>query len=422
MKWAVYMTNVVSLPRAESRKRRHAKLNEDVLQQMRVGERIYDTLLGGFYVERGKRGWSFRVMADLPTQVWRQKSSGSQTLERKIGMCPPTTPKAARAVAQRVIGLIKSGVDPKGPHFSPDGPTLQQAWEDFKSDYLVKKDRSPNTVEYYRYCYTRLQKWHAHPLAVIVADRPGIRKMHDNLSKSSGKRAANASLHFAGLLVRHARGAYPSIAEWPERAYVPHEGEEDTSKRGMGPEDGELREWWQTVLKIEDPQRRELLLFTLLTGLRSHDARTARIENLNEAERTLFIPAPKGHRPNNPKRNRAFHLPLTEPMMDCIRRAGKAWLDAGYAESPYLFPSARASGGCFTESRTKAKVKFGHDLRRSWSTCAEAAGFTEAEYGILLNHKSKTVTGKYVNRDKLNERKRTMMTEINRVIVEALGL
>jgi hypothetical protein len=51
-----------------------------------------------------------------------------------------------------------------------------------------------------------------------------------------------------------------------------------------------------------------------------------------------------------------------------------------------------------------------------------AAGFVEAEYGILLNHKSRSVTGKYVNRDKLNERKMVMMTEINRVIVEAAGL
>jgi integrase len=109
-------------------------------------------------------------------------------------------------------------------------------------------------------------------------------------------------------------------------------------------------------------------------------------------------------------------------MMDCIRRARKAWTDAGHVESRYLFPSARSGGACFTESRTKAKAKFGHDLRRSWATCAEAAGFVEAEYGILLNHKSRSVTGKYPNRDKLNERKMVMMTEINSGIVEALGL
>jgi hypothetical protein len=408
------------LPKAESRKRRHAKLNEALLQRMRVGERTYDTAVGGFYVERGKRGWSYRVLADLPTRVWRQKSSGSQTLERKIGTCPPMTPKAARAEAQRVIGLIKSGVDPKGPQRGVDGPTLQQAWEDFRNDYLVKKDRSPNTIEFYRFCYERLKKWHSRPLAIITGDRAGVRKMHDDLTKSSGKRGANASLHFAGLLVRHARGSYPSIPEWPSRAYVPHEGGEDMSRRGMGPENGELRRWWETVRQIEDPIRRELMLFTLLSGLRSNDVRTARSEHLNEAERTLFIPAPKGHRPNNPKRDRSFYLPVGGPMMDCIRRARKAWLDASHLATPYLFPSERSGGGCFTESRTKAKAKFGHDLRRSWSTCAEAAGYVEDEYKILLNHRSRTVTGKYPNRDKQNQRKMEMMTNVNRVIMEAI--
>jgi integrase len=331
------------------------------------------------------------------------------------------TPKAARAEAQRIIGLIKSGTDPKGPARTPGGPTLEAAWKDFRDDYLPKMDRSPATVEYYRYCHERLAKWHNKSLAVIAADRAGIRKMHDDLTKTSGKRSANASLHFVGLLVSHARGSDPEIPEWPQRAYVPHSGGEDMSRRGMGPENGELRSWWQAVMQIRDPVRRELMLFTLLSGLRSRDVRTARREHLNEAECTLFVPQPKGHRPNNPKRNRSFYLPVTDPMLGCIERARQVWLASGM-ESPYLFPSVRSAGRCFTESRTKAKVKFGHDLRRSWATCAEAAGFVEDEYKILLNHKSRTVTGKYVNRDALHKRKMAMMTEINRVIMEAIQL
>jgi Phage integrase family len=408
--------------------RRRAKLTDQIVAGLRPAERVYDTIVAGFFLERGpseNSRASFRVLADLPTR--KRTLSMPKTLFRTVGRAGSGdgefSAKAARIEAQKLIADIKRGIDPKGVHRGPDGPTLMEAWQDYRDDALLKPlgrrrgPARPNTLEYYRHCYERLRKWHNKPLALIAADRVAVKKMHDELTKDCGGRAADASLHFAGLVARHAHHRFPTIPEWPRKAYVPN-GSRDMSDRGLGLK--ELPIWWTGLQQHRDKVKREMLLFMLLTGLRSQDVRLAKLEQVNEETRTLFLPEPKG----GPKR--AFHLPLTEPMLACLQRAREAWCREGERDpSKFLFPTARGQGH-YTEARTKRngeRVIAGHDLRRSFATCAEAAGYMEDEYGpLILNHKSRSVTGKYPNRDLLHERKLDMLTNINRVIVEAIGL
>jgi integrase len=389
------------VPLRKSGRHLRAKLNDAVIVRMRPGQRIYDESIGGLYAWCGKRGVTFRVMADLPTRVWKQKLSGPQTLERVIGRYPAMSTKAARTEGRRAIAFIKSGVDPKAPAVTEGGPTLAAAWADYKNDYLVKRQRRPNTVLYYTLCFSRLTGWHDKPLTAIVSTLTALAEEHARLTRKHGKRAANASLQFIGIVHTHARGKY-AIPEWPKRAYVPHE-RNDKSGQGLGPDD--LKAWWSQVQLVKDELKREALLFTLLTGLRVNDVATLREQDIIDG--TANIREPKGGT------KRQYLLPLSTPALACWSRAKR------------LAPYSDAVFGKYLEQRTVVGgvlIATGHNLRRSWATCAAAAGFSEAEYGPLMNHRTGTVTSRYVNQAKLVERQRAVMEEIDRVIVDALAL
>jgi hypothetical protein len=393
-------------------KRRRAKLTEPLLERMTAGERIYDSALGGFYAQRGKRGITFRVIADLPTKVFRTKLSGSQSIEKAIGKFPDMSAKAARAEAQRVIGQIKAGVDPREPLRGPDGPTLQAAWDDYKTDYLVKKEGSPATTRHYEYCFKRLTKWHGKPLVLIARSPQALKEEHARLTEQNGKIAANVTLQFLGILYRHVVGSYPTWPEWPRRAYINHKHHSRADK-GMSAKD--LREWWSQVSELRDDVLKEVLLFTLLSGLRKNDVLTARWSNVDEEARTLHLPCPKGGA------SRAFNLPLSQPMLDCIRRVRDEWRKAGHRDSAFLFPSATSQSGAVNDMRA-GDIKTGHILRYTFSNMAKAAGVWESDVSVLMNHRGKTQTAGYHNPNATPEYYLTQMEKISTKIMGAIGL
>lgn len=405
---------------------------------MRVGERVWDSEIGGFYARRGKHGVAFRVMADLPTKVVKQRLNGGRTLERTIGrfgtLPGEVTAKAARTQARHMISLIKKGVDPDGSATSVDGPTLAVAWEEYKTDYMVKRGRSEKTIRFYEACYKRLN-WHDKLLTVIASDPKALKDEHARLTKvhrrkgknalkdeHAGKSAADSTMEFLGRIYDHARGTYPGLPEWPRKAVVKH----GPSRRKQGRiGSAELAAWWGETEKLE-PIKREFVRFLLFSGLRATDAMTASWANVDEAKGTLFVPKPKGHRDD---RSRAFTLHLTAPMLAGLRAARDAWLEEGHESSPWLFPSIRAAEGHLADSRAQytdddgnvRQVKTGHDLRRSFSDIAKTAGVPEEVVGVLMNHKPRTITGSYHDPNATPDFYRAAMERISAKIMEVVG-
>jgi integrase len=189
----------------------------------------------------------------------------------------------------------------------------------------------------------------------------------------------------------------------------------------MGPAD--LPAWNRQVQSMRDAVKRELLTFMLLSGLRKNDALTARHEHLKP--NALFIPSPKGHRPGDPKRNRAFHLPMTGPMIDCVNRAAAAWAALGHAPSPWLFPATHGKLGRYTDPRAwdvvGRLILSGHALRHSFVNLARAAGVAESDIAVLVNHRTRTVTGSYHSPSSTPEFYLEQMERVSRKIVEAIG-
>lgn len=383
--------NVVKFPRAKAPR---VMLNESVLTSLREGERIFDSRLGGFYARRGKRGISYGALADLPTRVWKEKLSGSPTIEMRF---KAKSAKAARAQAATIIGQIKNGIDPREPEQGPDGPTLQAAWDDYRDDYLVKTEASPQTAVHYGYCFKRVKKWHGKPLSIIARNTAALKEEHARLTKENGKVAANATLQFLSILYRHV--AQHDWPQWPRRAYINHRPT-PTAHRGMAPAD--FKAWWAKVNdKIKNPVRRELMLFALLSGLRKTDLLTSTWPNVNEKDRTLRLPKPKGGE------RRAFDLPLSEAMLACLKRARRDG-------NAYLFPNRKAG---FSEMLAPEGIKTGHDLRRSFANAAKAARVWPDDVSLLMNHKVGTQTSEYQRAPILLE----AMEKISAKIMEAIS-
>jgi hypothetical protein len=264
---------------------RRAELSKVVVQSLRVDEKIYDSTLGGFYAQRGKTAIvSFRVIADLPKRVVRLGKS--HTLDRTIGHFPAMTVQAARREAQRVIGLIKSGIDPKAPERTGDSPTLRETYEDYRDDYLVKKERRESTKGYYEDCFQRLEHWHNEKLSDLALNPLALKAEHARIARQHGRKgqpgrnAADSTMNFLAILYYQAQGTWPNMPAWPRRAIVKY-GRRSRASRGMGP--AHLAAWYAELQNVKNQARRELLVFLCLSGLGSNDARSLTWENFDRA-------------------------------------------------------------------------------------------------------------------------------------------
>jgi integrase len=136
---------------------------------------------------------------------------------------------------------------------------------------------------------------------------------------------------------------------------------------------------------------------TLLSGSRPTALKNVRIEHIDLQQRIIHIPRPKGGEA------KAFDIPLSRPMIRCIIRAIR-WARIMHSEQAksWLFP-ADSEPGHLVEHKEERDVlsKWGNDLRQSYRTLAQAAGVSELDIHLLMNHSLPGVNAGYITRDRL---------------------
>ena len=347
---------------------------------------VRDARIAGFHLWVGKRKKSFRYQFETRRTAGKRGS----TLIEWLGEHPHHKAEDARAKALAIQARRASGEPIRLPvKETAPALTFGEAWEHYKAA-LVKEGKSPRTIADYQDKFTRhLADWHNKPLAVIA--RAEVTKEHAVITErakkarkgkyASGKYAANGCLRFARAVWNFAKNELET-ADLPElnpfrAGKLFHK--ERARETGMGAAD--LPAWWAQLQKLANPIRQEMHLFMLLSGLRKTDVLTARWENLDEKRKALRIPAPKGGE------ERAFDLPLSEPMLACLKRVKEAG-QTFFAEQSevWIFP---AESGHVAEVKEDGKNKLshtGHALRHSFRTLAAAAGIDRLRLKILMNH------------------------------------
>jgi hypothetical protein len=197
-------------------------------------------------------------------------------------------------------------------------------------------------------------------------------------------------------IYNHARKTNRELpAENPVNA-IDWNGEErrDTA---MGISD--IKGWFFELAAIDNPIRREFHLFTLLSGCRPAALKEVEPSRVDFRRRMVHIPKPKGGA------KRAFDIPLSREMIRCLVRAirfGREMHPSTALE--WVFPADSATGHLVEQKEDRSSLsKWGNDLRQSFRTIATAAGVSEFDARLLMNHAIPGVNAGYITRHKLLE-------------------
>ncbi|MCP3462787.1 integrase family protein [Bradyrhizobium sp. CCGUVB23] len=369
-------------------------LTDKSIARLCPGEKQYkvrDSELPGFFVLVGKRRKTFMAQGEF----WRD-GVREFTAQVKLGDFGDMTTRQARGKAKEALGTIAKGERPgEVQKIKPGSITLRQAWERYRDAHMKRKGRSSGTIESYRDHIERLfEDWLDRPLARLGRQPTLVIQRHDKITKESGPYIANGAMRSLRAVYNHARKSNTDLPAVNPVSAIDW-NKEHRRNTGMGPND--ISQWLKELCAMENPLRREFHLLTLFSGSRPTALKKVRIEHIDLRGRLIHIPRPKGGE------EKAFDIPLSRPMIRCIIRAirlgrilyseqGKSW----------LFP-AESEPGHLVEHKEERKVlsKWGNDLRQSYRTLAQAAGVSELDIHLLMNHSLPGVNAGYITRDRL---------------------
>jgi site-specific recombinase XerD len=381
-----------------------------------------DTDLKGFFVVVGKRKGTFRVQGDL-----RQGGKRASSIRVSIGDANKMSTRTARAIAKEYLAQISKGRHPKARESNADENamstasiqiqvTLRQAWQRYLHAHLIRKGRSEKTINSYRDHVERLfPEWLDAPLLDLAIDPAGVAKKHDDLTNENGPYIANGSMRTLRAIYNHARKTNRSLPR-DNPADAVDWNEEKRRDTGMGV--SELKGWFRELAALDNPVRREFRLLTLLSGSRITALQELKPGHIDFRRRTLHIEKPKGGR------KRAFDIPLSREMILCLIRAIRFGRQMHPLQSQkWVFPGESASGH-LAETKEDRDIlsKWGNDLRQTFRTIATAAGISEFDAKLLMNHSIPGVNAGYVTRHKLLEdHLRSQQEVISTAVFSALG-
>jgi integrase len=352
---------------------------------------VRDEELRGFFVVVGAKRKTFTVQGEC----W--KNGRRHHKKVAIGRAGEITTREARVQAKAMLAKIASGElvqeAPKAPPASD--VTLRQAWDRYRVAHMERKERSPATIRNYTDHVERvLADWLDVPLKVLGDNPRMVAERHDRITVASGPYAANGAMRTLRAVYNHARRLARGLP-----AENPTSGVDwNTMRRrdtAMGVED--LPRWFREAGRLRHPIRREFHLFTLLSGSRPGALMQARVGDLDLCRRILHIPKPKGGA------KRAFDIPLSRPMIRCLIRAMRVsrMLHPEAAEE-WIFAADSAPGHMIEHKDPRTRLfKWGNDLRQSYRTLGQAAGLSEIDMHLLMNHSVPGVNAGYITRAKL---------------------
>jgi len=382
-----------------------ASLNDKMISRLGFADDgqyvVRDTELKGFFLVIGKRTKTFTVLGEfwdggkrhakkvalgtvdeLSTRDARVKAKEALA---KIARGEYAAEAAAAAVAKAQAGVaIEKAAD----------VTLRSAWARYKI-YLERKDRSAATIAGYGDHVERLLKdWLDLPLMTLGENPRLVSDRHDQLTRDSGPFGANGCMRTLRAIYNHARRSARELpADNPTSAV--DWNEEKRRDTAMGAFD--LPAWLEQAGRLRHAIRREFHLFTLLSGSRPAALRQAEVPHFSFARRVLHIPRPKGGA------KRAFDIPLSRDMIRCLVRAMRAsrMLHPENAER-WIFAADSDEGHLVEHKEPRERLsKWGNDLRQSYRTLGQAAGLSDVDMHLLMNHRLPGVNAGYITRDKL---------------------
>ncbi|WP_192924563.1 tyrosine-type recombinase/integrase [Sinorhizobium meliloti] len=338
-----------------------------------AGTQIYDTETAGLRIVVGSKSASYKL-------VGRINDGSGRYVSLIIGRTDEVSLRTARERSAELKLALRRGDDPRRPKGSV--PSLRTAWERYRTTRGAELQES--TVTWYEGKILG-------PLKTVLdvpldkLDREAVRALHEKITKKNGSYCANGAMRAFKAVYNDAARSHDLPPNPVSRAV--RMNKEAPRKWALGAEG--LPEAWRQLDAMEDRIRATCWMTMLLTGLRSHDARSMRWEHLDE-DGVLFVPSPKGGK------DRAFHLPLPRYLLQNLEMVKQQ--TSGLA-SPFVFPSLNSKSGHIEEMRRTAEFPHApHGMRHTYRTAALEAGVDMQTITLLMNHRPAGVTWGYITR------------------------
>ena len=341
-----------------------------------AGAQVYDADVSGLRIVVGSKSSSYKL-------VGRINDGSDRYVSIIIGRTDEVSLRTARERATELKLALRRGEDPRRPTNSI--PTLRQAWERYRE--TRGPELQPRSLEWYR---DKVEGTLKSVLEVPLdkLDREAVRALHERITKRNGPYCANGAMRAMKALYNDAARTHDLPPNPVSRAV--RMNKESPRQWAVGAE--EMPELWRKLNDLEDPVRAACWETMLLTGLRSHDAKSMRWEHL-DADGVLTVPSPKGGEA------RAFQLPLPRRLLQALERVKQ---ETAPLESPFVFPSSTSRSGHVEELRRTEEFPYApHQMRHTFRTWALEAGVDLAMTMVLMNHKPSGVTWNYVTRANL---------------------
>jgi integrase len=399
-----------------------------LLAAMRPGDLIRDAGCRGMYAECGRRGdVSIKVAVDIER---------GKTVRKVIGHYPELDLTEARALATRIKADVQAGkVDPRpragaAAAVVAAGPVVLSvgAAIDAYVRGMQRRERDPATIKATEArLRTHLASWLARDITKI--SNTDCQRMHDAITDSAGKGAANCVLRNFRTVRRHAiRKSDNPRAFDPSCPVASVDMHPETPRNDLAIALADLPSWWRRVEAIPNPARVILLKFGLLSGLRPHNVAGCRREWVD-------FDAPGGaviRFPARAMKTRQPHtLPLSAPMVALLRRAFELGELVAHDGGGWVFPTigrGGAGGGRAVPTKNWHQPGFGahetgHGLRRTYRMLAAGAGVAASDAEMLLGHSLPKVQRAYFDpgHAAVQGHLRACQERVSRFILEACG-
>ncbi len=370
---------------------------------MRLTKTIVDNIQApsdrdqAFHRDGQLKGFAVRVTASGVKSFIVEKLVSGRVRRMTIGRYGEITVEQARREAQKLLGKIATGIDPRAEKQAIElhATTLGQVFQDYTQ---ARKELKPRTLyDYRRVMACVFSEWQDKPLLAITKDK--VAKLHTRLGEEQGHAYANLSMRLLRALFNFAAGQYEGaqgyslITDNPVKRLSQTRAWYRIERRQTYIKSHELSAWYQGVIKLEKTTLRDYLLLSLFTGLRRNEAATLKWSDIDLKAKTLTILDTKNRQPHT--------LPLSDFLDGLLTRRHQ---NPG---SEYIFPGT-GQGGYIVEPRKQiAKVSQAsgvfftmHDLRRTFITLAESLDISAYAVKRLVNHKmTNDVTAGYIISD-----------------------
>ena len=383
-----------------------------------------DAELKGFFVVVGKRKRTFTVQGDL-----RKGGKRVSSIRVSIGNTSEISTRTARATAKEYLGQISRGQHPRPPQTGSAAQVRTQRtrrrqqtsrssrrgsgiWKPIWSGKTAARRPSPAIAimsnAFLRNGLTSLCVSLAQIQLAWRKSTTMSRRKTDLISRTG--RCAPCG-RYTITHVRRAKSFHQTILQTLSIGTT--EKRRDT---GMGP--GDMKGWFSELALLENPVRREFHLFMLLSGSRPTALQEIKPDHIDFRRRTLHVAKPKGGS------KRAFDIPLSREIILCLARAirfGREMYPLQARE--WVFPADSQSGHLAETKEDRSELsKWGNDLRQTFRTIAAAAGVSEIDAKLLMNHSIPGVNAGYITRHKLlDDHLRRQQQAISSAAIAALG-